>query len=439
MDKLIRIILWILFCCQGLANEAIPYRTYANEALEHRKQFPTTELLNHYYIISTPEEYNVLNFVIASTSRQIKLDRNILPILSSNKESNTILCHMDLRSHLWTPINWVKVLKSYPYTVGNLPLVIRGDWLIDQLTDTTVNDGYYLLLYGKRPTKKEFLAAWGVDTSKRSFTFGYIEGESRVSVQKKRLIESYPVSRGSAFSTKDSLLKDNSEDPLETLTNVNFKHDGEEWIIGTPKFISGTGEWGTLHYYNLFNGQNELVDKADTDLVEDFSRFKNLAAIRTPGSCINCHGAIGYNIPTTNEYRDYILSGAKVYTQSKELADFIDIFYGSNLGKEIKRGNEDYAVAIEYLFQKPPEEANKQFKLIISKYQETLGLDEAARELYTSSEDLQDAIGLTVQVTANIAKLAHKKRITRKQFENNWKQLYVYRKAYEENLANGSK
>lgn len=409
------------------SEETIPYARFAKRAIEHRKQFGIETITNHFYVIVKREHYNVLNFVVASCSRQRNLERSRLSISDTN--GHYILCYLDLSSQLWTYRDWLKVIKEYPYSIGKVPLVIRGDWLINQLTDTVENDGYYLLLYGKKPTKKEFLTAWGIDLNKKSEIFGFIEGDSQISVNKKRLIESLPVLRGNyAFSTKDSLMRDNTEDPLENLLNQNFKHDGEEWIIGHSKFIPSNGSWVNLQYYALFNGQGKLVNKADTDLVEDYSRYKGLSAVRTPGSCINCH-VEGLNIPTKNDFRSYIIAGAKVYGK-KDVVDFIDLFYGSNLGKEIKRSNEDYNGAIEYIYGTAAKRHNQLFKQTISEYQADLTLDNAAKELYTSSDELRAAIGYQKQTTATIAKLAHGEKITRKQFRSNWKILYVFMKQW---------
>lgn len=409
-------------------RRAIPYFEFARVSQIHRQRFPPETITNHFYVIIPIEQVSVLNFVVASTSRQRLLNKSRLPVITV--KNGYALAYLSLEDKKWTYKTWTTVLKDYPYSIGRVPLIIRGDWLIDTLTDTTESQAYYFLLYGKRPTKKEFLTFWGVNPSKKSSVFGFIEGDSQVSVNKKRLIESLPVNRGNyAFSTKDSLMKDNVEDPLENLNDTEFKHDGEEWIIGHNKFDSSSGEWVNLQYYALFNGTGGLVDKADTDLVEDYSRFKGLAAIRTPGSCINCH-VQGLNIPTRNEYRNYILSGAKVYAV-KDTQEFIDIFYGSNLGKEIKRANEDYSGAVTYFHSRGTDSFNRLYKSTINEYWQEIGLDRAASELYTNKEELKLAIAYKRQVPANAAKLAHGLKLTRKQFRNNWKLLYVYLKEWQ--------
>lgn len=400
-------------------------------AAADRAQFPLVDHGYYYYISTATSSENdrervatALRLIVPSTSSQQILER-CTPI----QVEGTTLYRIDLRDLHWRWQDWHKLLACYPYSSPGvqLPLIVRADWLCVVLTDShAYPEGYLPLLYGGQvpKTRDEFLKFWSVDNDPQ-LRFGLIEGESGVSVQRTRWIENRPISRGYAWGTRDVLKVDAKSDPLQHPTG-DFAHDGEEHIVGMPKHSLATGTRGTLQAYLLANGQGKRVDRAPVDLVEDSSRFRGLAEIRTAGSCIQCHAA-GINSPTRNEFRQLIVDGVDIYAD-KKTQEQIEAFHLSDIGKEIRRNNEDFAAIVQLATGVKPVEAVAAFKATIDTYDRDLTLADAARELYVTSRELTLALAYAsagnYDLGPRLAALAHGKAIPRTVWEADYKKAY---------------
>lgn len=310
----------------------------------------------------------------------------------------------------------------------------KADWFISYITDANNSSAGYALLYGSEQIPKnrsDFLKFWEVNT-KAEHAFGLIESSSRVSKRNLRWLENYSRPRGYVWGTKDFLNIDptKSTDPFTypIPNDSRQKHDGEEWIVGVPKISSTSGERGALQVYMLFDGQGKRIDKADGDLVEDHTRYKGFSQIRTSGSCIQCHTS-GLNGPTHNAIKELILSGGDIYAsyQGKEA---LELFHLSDSAKEIKRANEDYATAVFEITLTSPELNAKVFKQIVDKYVARVDIQTAARDLYTTPENLRLAFAYESNTNKSlspyIVQLAQGQSINRE----TWEAIYLSAKQY---------
>jgi hypothetical protein len=320
---------------------------------------------------------------------------------------------MNLAALAWDYATWRDIVGRNPYG-RSFPLVVRADWLLYELADAHQSDAYYRLMLGSVPkTRDEFLAAFGV-ISDRRHAFGLIEGSRGVSLQGTRWIESLAIPRGYAWRTRDVLRVVDAFDPLEH-PRGDFKHDGEEIILGIPKLHATSGARGALQVYGLFDGNGRFVTRAPIDLVRDSTRFAGFDEIRAPGSCVQCHAA-GLNDPTTNALRDVLAAGVALDSQS-----FADLaaFHLSDVGTEIARNQEDYATAVQAVTGLAPVEASAAFHRSIDRYLESVGLERAAAELGVTQDRLRATLELASQaesIGVRSASLARGRSIRRETF-----------------------
>ncbi len=354
---------------------------------------------------------DTLAFICASFSRQQIIEYCVPQRHATLPDTYTI----QLDKLKWSNYDWNRfVAQAYPYAYyqpdpryssndvkrhfypKRVSNTYKANWFIQYITDANNNSSGYALTYGSEQIPKnrnEFLKFWEVNT-KAEHAFGLIESSSRVSKQNLRWLENYSRPRGYVWGTKDFL----NVDPTKRQSPLDYpipndprqKHDGEEWIVGVPKISSTSGERGALQVYMLFDGQGKRIDKADGDLVEDHTRYKGFSQIRSSGSCIQCHTS-GLNGPTHNTIKELILSGGDIYAsyQGKEA---LELFHLSDSAKEIKRANEDYATAIFEIALTSPESNAKAFTQVINSYVAQVDLQTAARDLYTTPENLRLAL-----------------------------------------------
>lgn len=371
------------------------------------------------YPAKTPEEhskaYKTLCFVCASFSQEAILEK-----CTPQKLPGTLHTYrLSLNDIKWSVYDWNKYVASkYPYATfvrdsrypnsdqgyywpSITPEIYRADWFISFLSDSNQSPAAYSLLYGENNAprdKSSFLKFWQIDNDPY-YSFGLIETESGVSKRRMRFIGNHALKRGYVWGTKDFLKIDPTidADPFKypIPEDKNLKHDGEEWILGIPKFSSVSGTRGALQVYALFDKAGKRIEKADGDLVEDHTRYKGYSQIRTAGSCIQCH-ANGINEPHKNGIRELLLAtkegGQEFYAKYKD-KEALEKFYLSDSSTEISRNNEDYQAAIFALNGCTTTENAKNFTEVVNNYfLETVSLKIAAEELTTTEEELSLAL-----------------------------------------------
>jgi hypothetical protein len=362
-----------------------------------------------------------LAFVCASLSSKSNLDGQ-LPVRITDD-----VYRLDLQGLGWAA-QWPIVLKRhYKYrpdlTPHRYPLIVSAAWIVAELPDPIKTPGAaHLLLYGRElKSAKEFRSFWGWNT-KSSDAFGFIEGTSGVQADNlSRLMSNFDTAnRTRGFETFDSKIVAGKQDPIEKPIPGTLIYDGAELITGIPKFYNGEG--GSLQAYFLSQGNSDPkkfdlhVNAAPIDLVKDTEGLRGLD-IRDNIDCMGCH-AFGPKYPTLNAYKSYLLSGAKIYSDKITKAE-IERFYQSPFIKELERQEEEFRAAIRLVNGLTAEKNNANFKACIKEYDEPLSLAQAAREVYSTPEELRNAIAdyaPSGKLTARLAALAHGQAISRDQW-----------------------
>lgn len=338
----------------------------------------------------------------------------------------TNLLRLDLAGLGWES-TWGDVLRlnyvpKYRPDLTTPPLVVSGAWFVAQLTDPVeTSDAQYRLLYGSKPPKTaaEFRKFWQVNEA-NSFAFGRIEDRSGVARAKRRLMDNAPTANRAYFwQTFDSEVIAGATDPLENLTARPPKHDASELIAGIPKHYQGQS--GVLQAYFLANAKGERQEKAPAAIVTDDTGIRGVE-IRNTLSCVSCH-LEGLRHPTVDAYREYILSGSRIYAKDKATQQEIDRYLDSPIAKEIERNNADYAAGVAMCNGLGPRDNALVYRFVVQQFDADLSLEQQARELYTTPEQWRLALGnysRTYQLTAALAQAAQGRAITRRQWETNF-------------------
>lgn len=408
--------------------------TDLDAALADRAQYPVADH-GYFYYVSTSHLAGeqrakcdaTLAFVVASSSQQQIIEK------ATPVKVQEGLHRIDLRDTRWDWRNFHKVLARYPYNhrPDQLPLVIRADWLVLQLVDTTQSNAHYLLLYGRDDLDRNaFLKAWGVNNDAASH-FGVITrsvAANGPAVSGIRLVENRPTAtRGSAWGTRDSAKIDIKSDPLEHLDG-NFRHDAEEWLVAMPKQSLATGRRGSLLAAWLNDAKGKRQEEAPPSIVTDHLGFRGQKAIRNWGSCVGCH-ATGINDPGVSELRSYIAAGVDVYASPKKLQEQIELFHLSDAGKQIARDNEDFAAGVAMCNGLSGEANAEAFTGTIEGYDRDVTLDVAAAELSVEPAELRLALAWASQsglrLGARLSGLAHDRPLSRAAWEDHWYAAYT--------------
>lgn len=335
---------------------------------------------------------------------------------------------IDLAALGWAKADWLAFLarSKYPYFPHHNPLFIRGDWLLVQLADSSKSDAYLRLQFGdpKSLTRDNLLAKMEVDRARAKqlrLDHGLVETRSQVAIQRMRVLEFYPRLAGYSAGTRDFFEHRAENSPLEFPTLEGVQHDGEEWIVGLPRYWPGGR--GVLQSYFLADASGKLVKEAPVRLVEDRNHFRGVSSIRFPGSCYGCHRK-GLNAPTENGLQAWLADGIELQTQTAELQQFLDRWHLTGTTTTMERANEDNAAAIRFAtFGMEQEAALANYLQAVHWYDKPLDLDQAGAELGTDGKALQTTLAITsdrAPIGGHLAALAHGRPLRR----DLWESLY---------------
>lgn len=430
MNRMVPIIAALLLAATPAENEA---------ALADRAKFPVAEHGYCYYLSTghLPGELKdqteaALAFVVASCSRQPIVEK-CTPVGIADG-----LYRIRLDELKWDWRLWIAGLKNYPYSraPGDVPLVIRADWLIIQLSDTTESKLHYQLLYGRDDLNRDdLLKFWGANNDAASH-FGVVarsKAANGPAVSGLRLVENRPTAnRGTAWGTSDSATIDTESDPLEHLDN-RFKFDAQEWLVANPKQSLATGKHGSLLAAWLNDGNGKRQEEAPPSIVTDHHGFRGQRAIRNWGGCVSCHTS-GINDPGVSEVRTFIQAGVDIYAKPKALQEQIESYHLTDAAKQVKRDQEDWEVAIKMVNGLDGELNAVAFAAAIDAYDANVTLESAAAELDCEPKELRLALAYAsnggAKLGARLAGLAHEQPMSRKAWEQNWYQAYLALQAW---------
>lgn len=387
----------------------------------------------------------LLRFVVPSLSHKTYLADQLPQPVTIRKQApsgewlieRTNLLRLDLTGLGWEHVYNHAIQKAYPYRPDltryhQTPIVVDGLWFATNALDPIeTGDLQYQLLYAGKPPKNrdEFLKFWGA-ANEAEHLFGIIAEQSGVSVEGIRQFESRPGSkRNYIWGTADSAKVAGKKDPLEVLKPIaQLPHEAEEWIAGMPKVAYG--ESGMLQAYYLSTDAGVKQDKAPANIVEDRLRLRGGAEIRNTSGCIGCHPK-GITEPFTDKdgkyadgFRRYIESGARVGFYDKDKQRDVDRYFGSNLRKEILHHQSLYEDGVRMACGLSGEENAANYMAFVRLYDAPVTLEQAARELYSTPEELRLAIADYTRLYSNasgrLAALAHDTPMTRQQWIQNF-------------------
>jgi hypothetical protein len=375
-----------------------------------------------------PRVEAAMKYAIPAASSKTNLDQQI-----PEKLPGTSCYRINLQYLGWRWQDYIKIAERDPYSNVKNPLVVRGDWFLTELADTTESDAYYRLLYGKKipKTRDEFLAFWGVDQKQQDgLELGWIETRSQVSKQGTRFIRRFLSNRGTVWSTQDVLAIERKNDPLEFPDGI-FKHDGEESIAMTPKVSVRAKTRGSAMAFLLSNGEGKRVEEAPVDLVEDHQRtIRSQAAIINNGSCIGCH-VHGLHSPSANGVETLLTRGVQLYAKDKDKQEFAERFHlgTKGLNIELTRANEDYAAFIQACNGLTPVKNAEAYRTAMRSYEADLDLARAAFELGATAKGLTQAIAFAnahkLDLGNRAAGIVYGERVPRTTFESEYHKLRI--------------
>jgi hypothetical protein len=414
-----------------IAALAAPPSSHVQATMQQHAHSPTVRYLSleHVPQVDRKKWHDALLFTVASASRAVALDSHV-----PRRIKDSMTYWIDLARLGWSVEDFNRVLERYPYDANDpkAPLLtIRADWLLYELADPRQSDAYYRLLYGAKhipKTADEFLAFWGADPKRRSFShFGWTETASRVNKSGTRFLERYAADDLSVWRTKDAFDIKAGADPLESLDG-NFAFNGEELIAQFPKSWGRGGKliFGKAQAYLLANAQGNRVEEAPVDLVEDSKGTLGQRAIITFASCVVCHER-GMQMPSENGLASLLKSGVALHVKDHgRLAD-IEAFHLRDVAKQLTRDAEDYTEFIKAVNGLEPEQNAANFKVVLDLYRGSLSLELAAAEIGCTVAALKLSLakagGGNIDTGSRLSWLAAGRPIAREQWEDDFRKV----------------
>ena len=363
--------------------------------------------------------------------------RSRLPSLSSKSylgdqlpvRVNDDLLRIDTRGYGWEASLPAVIAKHYPYRPDlkashQWPYTIRADWFVSCVTDPTqTGDSQYLLTYGaKQPkTTSQFRNFWRANQDPQ-FLFQFHEAQSGVGVNPDRNVLQFDTAtRGSLWATQDS------ENPVGDKDPGNYgkplKFDAGEEIAMAP--VQYAGENGLKMIFWLANSKGERQDFAPARIVTDHNQIRS-SEIRNTVSCIVCH-VEGLRPFTANGFQQYIAQGSRV-AADKHTQRLIDQQYQSGVEQQLEADNKGYAKFLEMANGLTPAQDAKAFEQVVRTYDAKVTLEQAARERYTTADEMRAILGYysaKYSLSRRLADLAQDGQISRGQWVAEQHNVYL--------------
>lgn len=348
-----------------------------------------------------------------------------LPSQLPVRVEGTTLLRLSLDDLGWAGHYEREIVQNYPYAKeltrhNQMPWIVSGLWFATNVVDPIkTDDMQYQLLYRGKPPKNlaEFQAFWKIDT--KALPWGWIEGNSGVSVSRQRTMASFPVASrgGSAWGTFDFRNLNAQTDPIENLKPFSHKFDASEWIVGNVK--TDGRRHGMLVVYWLNDASGNRQEKAPADIVRDNTELRGVE-IRNTISCISCH-PVGLAPVSVDAYDRYFRSGATATTYDKQTQRDIEAFYESDVKGDLEASQKLFAAGIDMVCGMKAEEWSAAFCNFVRFHDAELSLEQSARELGSTPEELKLALGYQsakgVNIGAQLSQHAHEVKIPRERFE----------------------
>jgi hypothetical protein len=290
-------------------------------------------------------------------------------------------------------------------------VIVRADWLIRETAETDRSTAYYDLLFSRErfgdreyhggkwyfrgQGKGGFVDAnFPRDEADWDRAFGgdvlrKLIGDQRLRVERgavvdrgvsivareNRLLEGFPLPTGRSWKTFDVNVTAGKRDFAEQ-RRYDFKFDAGELIVSLPN--GGQA-------YLLVNGQKKRVETADPKIAID-STDPSDRRVRTPGSCVICHG-VGINSPV-NLMEQFVKDGLDTLFRDKQrLREDRAFFLG--VQKVVKEDQDRYNDFVKRTTGQTGEQNAAAFKASRDAYDRDIDLKQAAAETGLTEEKLR--------------------------------------------------
>jgi hypothetical protein len=411
-------------CIKYLVGEDKNGKKYVNEFDKPYIRFLST------YSIKNPEERQnavlVCSFVLHSLVGPAKsFDQNnggaFYPLAKMSVKNvefaeyqrvpfSDTLWWIDLRDYNFTPEAWetASLVDGYFVTPivqeqnnGALRLlagnaVLRMDWFITQVTDTTRQrdiehnfDLYNTFLFAQvgAPKKiKDWHKFFAVDIDKSreiGNEFGTLVTKSQIVSRHNRFLFGYKTELGYMYDTYDVKNQQGLRDYFESFfINKNIGVPPETFDAGEA---FGSNQLG-LQVYTLYDGKGDLVNFGDPTVVRHLTDVLGDTRVRIAHSCIDCHAA--GPLPAENTHVDFLKTNSNLYLYKKEDRNRVNrVYLDGKFEESIEVNRASFARAVEKSNGLSPEATTKLYLDVIKNYTRNVDLDRAAFECGVSKEE----------------------------------------------------
>ena len=336
-----------------------------------------------------------LNFVCVTHS----LNPLIEPTIPVQIDEEGLLYRIDLRSMQWRAADWQRVLtEHHPYR--GYSLVVSGQWFIQHVLDMGESQSAFDLIYGdsKPATAEEFLDFFEVNRG-LTFATARVTDKSKVNLSGRRWVEHHPAPNGYQFAARNPASLTSAADPLNH-PGGDFRQAEVEYVVGYSKTSLKTFRRGAFQFWFVSGADGKFKAVGDPKILEDTTRFKGRASVTMSGSCVQCH-ANGVEPIEDNLVAEVRRDMASSMTSPAAAA--IALLHFGEIDRTILRAQEDFLAGIKAACGE--EHDGKTITRLIDEcvmdYIGRVDLERAARELWTTPQDVQDRITILSNTEGN--------------------------------------
>jgi hypothetical protein len=213
------------------------------------------------------------------------------------------------------------------------------------------------------------------------------------------------------METFDFFTSVGDDDLMEDL--LKGRRDAAEYIAYGPN---------KLQYYLLTNGQDAIVNFADPNVVADRNTSWKVKAVWNALSCITCHTQGVKDL--RDEVRELIAPPGLLNIKDKEDAQevmerFTPPLDGPPLAAPLGTGRATYAIGVAEATggMTPPQLAAAIERAFVGYHQQTLSIDDAAREVGCTPAEAKEILARTINLDARLTQLLAGRPVRRDQWE----------------------
>jgi hypothetical protein len=304
----------------------------------------------------------------------------------------------------WVPVDTATHLATVTYS--DFP-ILRGDWLV---ANALISPAYEELLGFRSLDDFKAFVGFSAAVRDRSAVKGIVVDSQEVSHNQRAALLS-PAPYGPFMETFDFFTSVGDDDLMEDL--LKGRRDAAEYIAYGPN---------KLQYYLLTNGQDAIVNFADPNVVADRNTSWKVKAVWNALSCITCHTQGVKDL--RDEVRELIAPPGLLNIKDKEDAQevmerFTPPLDGPPLAAPLGTGRATYAIGVAEATggMTPPQLAAAIERAFVGYHQQTLSIDDAAREVGCTPAEAKEILARTINLDARLTQLLAGRPVRRDQWE----------------------